>query len=130
MSVPSDRPVVKSFAVVLLAYAALLLSIYVLRDVYAYVFSFLALVVASVVYGIVVRRDAKAIENLGKAKGVKAFKWYEPRGLLGFLVLIVLAINAATNVEGVPGVFAALIAWALLYMYARRRALRRLGLVG
>ncbi|MCC6015100.1 MAG: hypothetical protein LM564_05295 [Desulfurococcaceae archaeon] len=130
MSVPSDSPVVKSFAVVLLAYAALLLSVYVLRDVYAYVFSFIAMVVASVVYGIVVRRDAKAIENLGRARGVKAFKWYEPRGLWGFLVLVVLAMNTMTNVEGVLGTFAALIAWALLYMYARRRALRRLGLTG
>jgi uncharacterized membrane protein len=111
----------------LLAYAALVLSVWVLRDVYAYLFSFLAMVVASLVCGVVVHMDVKAIENLGKAKGVKAFKWYEPRGLWAFLVAIVVALNAMSEVEEVPGVFAALIAWTLLYMYVRRRALRRLG---
>jgi uncharacterized membrane protein (DUF485 family) len=127
MQVPSDRSVVRSFAVVLLAYAALVLSVWVLRDVYAYVFSFLVMVAASVVCGVAVHMDTKAIEKLGRARGVKAFKWYEPRGLWGFLVLIVIAFSIMSEVEEVLGVFAALIVWVLLYMYARRRALHRLG---
>jgi uncharacterized membrane protein (DUF485 family) len=127
VQVPSDRAVVRSFAVMLLAYAALVLSVWVLRNVYAYLFSFLTMVAASLVCGVVVHMDTKAIEKLGKARGVKAFKWYEPRGLWAFLVAIASALSAMSEAEEVLGVFAALIAWTLLYVYARRRALRRLG---
>jgi hypothetical protein len=108
VSVPSDRTVVESFAIALLAYAAVVLSVWVLRDVNAFLVSYVALLVASAVCGAVVYRDARAIEGLGRARGVRVFGWFRPFNwaLASFLLPI------AT----VPA-----------YLYARGRALRRLG---
>jgi hypothetical protein len=103
--------VVKFFAVVLLAYAALVLSVYVLRDAFASLASYLVLLVASALCGIAVYRDAKAIEGLGRTRGVRVFGWFKPSNwALASFLLPVAAVPA--------------------YLYARRRALRRLGLAG
>jgi hypothetical protein len=96
-----------SFAVVLLVYAALVLSVYVLRDVLASLASYMVLLVASAFCGVAVYRDARAIEGLGRARGVRVFGWFKPLNwaLASFLM----------PVAAVPA-----------YLYARGRALRRL----
>jgi hypothetical protein len=100
--------VVKSFAIVLLVYATLVLSVYVLRDVLAFLASYLALLVASALCGIAVYRDARAIEGLGRARGVRVFGWFKPPNwALASFLLPVAAVPA--------------------YLYVRRRALHRLG---
>jgi glucan phosphoethanolaminetransferase (alkaline phosphatase superfamily) len=107
--VPDDRPVVTSFAVVLLVYAALVLSVYILRDAFAFLASYLALLVASALCGVAVYRDARAIEGLGRARGVRVFGWFKPSNwaLASFLM----------PAAAVP----------TYLLYARRRALRKLG---
>jgi hypothetical protein len=106
--VPDDRPVVVSFAVVLPVYVALVLSVYVLRDALAFLASYLVLLMASAFCGVAVYRDARAIERLGRARGVRVFGWFKP--LNWALASFLLPIAA------VP-----------VYLYARRRSLRRLG---
>jgi len=107
MPVPDDRPVVMSFALVLLVFSALVLSVYVLGDVFAFLASYAALLVASAICGVAVYRDARAIEGLGRARGVRVFGWFKPSNwaLASFLQPIAM----------VPA-----------YLYVRRRALRKL----
>jgi hypothetical protein len=99
--------VVKSFALVLLVYAALVLSVWVLRDAFASLASYMVLLVASAFCGIAVYRDARAVEGLGKTRAVRVFGWFKPFNwaLASFLLPI----------AAVP-----------VYLYARGRALRRL----
>jgi hypothetical protein len=111
MPILSARSVVVSFVVVLLAYAALLLGMLVLKDVGMFIAGYLVLPAASAACGIAVHRDARIIEGLGKGMGIKVFGRFKPINwcIASFLLPIV----------AVP-----------IYIYVRRRALRRLGLAG
>ena len=111
MSVLSVRPVVVSFVVALLAYAALLLSMLVLKDVGMFIAGYLTLPAASAACGIAVHRDARVIEWLGKGAGIKVFGRFKPLNwCIASFLLPVVAVPA--------------------YLHVRRRALRRLGLSG
>jgi hypothetical protein len=105
--VPSSKLVIGSYIVTLLSYLMIWFSIMILKDVYIFLTTYILIMISYIICGVVVYRDAKKIEELGKSKGVKAFKTMKPItwGFSAFLIPLVMV---------------------LIYLYVRKKTINKI----
>jgi len=89
--VPSGRVIIYSYIVALVVYALLISSIVVIKDVNMFLISYVLALFIPVVCGVAVFLDARKIDNLGKARGIKMFRYIKPGGwgVITFIATII-----------------------------------------
>jgi len=105
--VPSGKAIIYSYIAALVVYALLISSIVVIKDVNMFLITYMLALLIPVVCGIVVYLDARKIDNLGKARGIKVFRYIKPGGWG--------AITFVATIIAVP-----------IYLHIRKKAISKL----
>ena len=103
----SNKLIIKLYLVVLLLIFILWFNFEILKSGLVLFIAYISIIISYIISGVVVYRDAKKIEELGKSRGVKAFKTMKPIswGFSAFLIPLVMV---------------------LIYLYIRKKTIKRI----